>query len=290
MRANQHEIEHLLSSGDGIIARRAHPHLADALHHLVQQGRLRRILPGIYADPAVAELPRARMRAAATWDPDVVLTGATAARLTFWPEAAVDRIELALRRRRSGAPGFHLEERQIPPELTMTTSGLRCTVPALTALDLCPLLGGDALDAALRSRMTTLEDLHDTLARTPNRSGNAQRRLLLADSRDEPWSYAERQAHRLFRAEGITGWVANYPLPLLGVVYYLDLAFPEIKLALEIDGWAYHSSAMAFERDRWRPNDIVLAGWRVLRFTPKMLDEQPQVVVAMVRRPQQFFG
>jgi very-short-patch-repair endonuclease len=290
MRANQHEIEHLLRSGGGIIARRAHPQLADALHHLVQQGRLRRILPGIYADPAVAELPQARMRAAAAWDPDVVLTGATAARLTFWPEVVADRIELALRGRRSGAPGFRFEQRQIPPELITTASGLRCTVPALTALDLCPLLGGDALDAALRSRMTTLEDLHDALARTPNRRGNAERRLLLADSRNEPWSYAERRTHRLFRAEGITGWVANYPLPLLGVLYYLDLAFPEIKLAVEIDGWAYHSSAMAFERDRWRQNDIVLAGWRVLRFTPRMLDEQPQAVVAMVRRAQQLMG
>ena len=71
---------------------------------------------------------------------------------------------------------------------------------------------------------------------------------------------------------------------MLGVVYYLDIAFPAAKLAIEIDGRAYHDDAATFENDRWRQNDVVLAGWRVLRFTWQMLTERPQIVLATIRR------
>ena len=284
VNANLHEIEGLLRTSGGLVLRRAHPALADSLSYLARRGRLTTLLPGVYVERDLAEEPLTRMRAVAAWDRDAVLTGAAAARLTFWPELAVDPVEAAVRSRRSPQSGFGFTLRRLPPELITTRLGLRCTVPALTALDLCPSQGADAIDAALRSRTTSLAALHEALQLTGNRRGNEQRRRLLLDSRDEPWSWAERQAHHLFRAEGITGWVANHPLPLLGVIYYLDMAFPKLKLALEIDGWTYHSSPSAFEHDRWRQNDLVLAGWRVLRFTPLMLRETPQVVVAVVRR------
>ncbi|HSU34607.1 MAG TPA: DUF559 domain-containing protein, partial [Propionibacteriaceae bacterium] len=64
--------------------------------------------------------------------------------------------------------------------------------------------------------------------------------------------------------------------------YYLDIAFPEIRLAIEIDGRAFHADAVAFENDRWRQNDLVNAGWRVLRFTAQMVEESPELVVAMI--------
>jgi very-short-patch-repair endonuclease len=36
------------------------------------------------------------------------------------------------------------------------------------------------------------------------------------------------------------------------------------------------------EQDRWRQNDLVDAGWRVLRFTARMLEEAPQLVIAVI--------
>jgi len=264
--------------------RRQHPELADSLAYLVRRGRLRTLLPGVYAEAALAEVPLTRMRAAVAWDANAVLTGTAAAHLTFWGDLQVGTVSLAVRARRNPQPGFAFGKRNIPPELIPRQHGLRCTVPALTAMDLCTTHGGNAIDAAPRSRSTTLSELHEALRLTPERRGNDERRRLLLDSRDDPWSPAEREAHRLFRAAGISGWVGNYPLPLLGVVYYLDIAFPAVQLAVEIDGRAYHSDAAAFERDRWRQNDLVLAGWRVLRFTASMLELQPRVVVATVQR------
>ncbi len=287
MTANQIDIDRLLRARGGVIVRRQHPELADSLSYLVRRGRLHTVLPGVYAAADLVDEPLIRMRAVAAWDADAVLTGAAAARLTFWPELPVVDLQVAVRSRRLQQRGFVFSRRLIAPELIIRRHGVRCTAPALTALDLCPSQGAEALDVVLRSRATTVAALYEALKLTSGRRGNAVRRHLMLESRDNAWSPAERTAQRLFRAEGLRGWVANYPLPLLGLVYYLDFAFPEFKLAVEIDGRTYHSSREAFEGDRWRQNDIVLAGWRVLRFTPTMLEEQPQIVVAIIRRALQ---
>lgn len=52
-----------------------------------------------------------------------------------------------------------------------------------------------------------------------------------------------------------------------GRVVRLDDAFPEAMVFVELDGWATHRSKLAFRRDRVRQNQVVLLGWRPLRFT-----------------------
>jgi very-short-patch-repair endonuclease len=51
-------------------------------------------------------------------------------------------------------------------------------------------------------------------------------------------------------------------------------------IAVEIDGWEHHRTRTAFDHDRARANDLVVAGWQVLRFTSSMTDAQ---AVATVR-------
>ena len=63
-------------------------------------------------------------------------------------------------------------------------------------------------------------------------------------------------------------------------VYFLDLAYPQVKLAIEVDGFEYHRGRGVFDRDRSRQNDLVRAGWTVLRFTSQSSDDE---IVAAVR-------
>jgi very-short-patch-repair endonuclease len=228
--------------------------------------------------------PAVRILAAMYWNPDAVLVGPTAASLSFWPKLAVSEVWVALSRRYRVDPvGFRLQRRRVPAELIAVRGNLRFTVPALTALDLCDFLDGDGIDTALRTRSATLAQLHEALNLTRWRSGNRRRRQLLLDSRDEPWSAAERRAHRLLRGAGITGWRANYAVWLGNQLYYLDVAFEAVKLVLEIDGRLHEDDPGVFENDRWRQNDLVRAGWRVLRFTWSMLTEHPEEVLSTVR-------
>ena len=277
-----HEIERLLATR-GVIARRDHPELDTTLQYLVRRGDLIRVLPGIYAARDQGMSLQTRVSAVRCFDPDAILVGAVAARLSFWPELQADVVECAVRHSKAPQTGYRFTRRHIPSDLVVSRSGLRLTSPALTALDLCATHGGDAIDQALRSRATTLPQLHRAMELTAARVGNPTKRYLLLDSRDEPWSTAERKLHRLLRKAGITRWKANRPVVLDDFTCYVDVIFSNLKLAIEIDGRLFHTGAEVFETDRWRQNKLVLDGWCVLRFTWTMIEEQPETVLAMVR-------
>jgi very-short-patch-repair endonuclease len=289
VRAFHLDIQTVLAQ-DGVITLRQHPELTGAIRWLVRRGDLQTVMPGVYAPPHTANSIDTRMRAVMAWDPNAVLIEAAAARVSFWPTIRVPAITCALKHHRQPQDGFRFSRRQVPAELVVTRAGLRFTSPALTALDLCDSLGADAIDEALRARATTLKHLHRALDLTKARVGNAERRRLLLDSKDEPWSGAERKFHRLLRAAGITAWKANRPFALGGSLFLIDVAFRHIKLAIEIDGRLYHNDTEVFETDRWRQNLLVLDGWCVLRFTRAMIDDRPEEVIAMVREALGMLG
>ena len=283
VRTSNADLEQALREGGGVLARRDHRRLVPAIDRAVRVGRLRALLPGVYVGTGAAPDLHVQARALMAWSPDAVLTGRAAARLAFWPDLPVRDVEAAARRIRADVPGYRLQRRVVDPELVLERGGLRMTTPALTALDLCESVGGDAIDTVLRTRAASLAELHAVLGRTSRRRGNQLRRQLLLDSRDEPWSEAERRAHRLLRDAGLTGWRTNYPVLIAGARYYLDIAFPDALLAIEIDG-RVHDRYEAFEYDRARQNDLVLQGWRVLRFTWAMLVHRPEAVLLAIEQ------
>lgn len=64
----------------------------------------------------------------------------------------------------------------------------------------------------------------------------------------------------------------------------IDFAWPDCRLAVEVDGRAYHSDDNAFEHDRDRRNDLEGAGWMVLNVTWKTLTHAPESVVHRISR------
>jgi very-short-patch-repair endonuclease len=272
------EVELLIRRGGGLISRRDHPSLANTMAWLVRQGKLVPVLPGIYAPPEAARSIEVLMRAVRLRHPDAVIFGAAAAWASFWPEAPVGTIGVAGSTRLASRPGYTFSRRHIPAELVIERAGLRYTAPALTAIDLATFECADAIDIALRTRAATLGGMYQALRLTPNQ----ERPRLLIDSRNEPWSAAERLARRILRGARITGWKPNFPVFLEGCLYYIDIAFPHLKLAIEIDGRLHEEEEDLFESDRWRQNALVADGWRVLRFTWRMLKEHPEVVVAAI--------
>ena len=100
------------------------------------------------------------------------------------------------------------------------------------------------------------------------RPGNRVLRKVLATQRAGAEAESERRLHRLLRQAGVTGWVANHEVRHAGrLIARVDVAFPAERLAIEVDGFAYHSDRTRFQRDRSRQNDLVRLGWTVLRFT-----------------------
>ncbi|SHG01288.1 Very-short-patch-repair endonuclease [Jatrophihabitans endophyticus] len=122
------------------------------------------------------------------------------------------------------------------------------------------------------------------LTREPRIRGNPQLRRIAAQLADGAAAESERVLHRLLRRAGIRGWTPNQEVwhagELLGVV---DVAFPLHRLAVEVDGMAYHVDVDRFRRDRSRQNGLVALGWTVLRFTWADLTERPGYVIASIR-------
>jgi hypothetical protein len=60
----------------------------------------------------------------------------------------------------------------------------------------------------------------------------------------------------------------------------IDLAWPDVQLAAEFDGWLFHNSYRAFVGDRRRDRALRKLGWRTERFTWSDVTEPPDATIA----------
>lgn len=257
----------------------------DAVNRLVRAGRWRRCAPGVFLAEDHRFTDAARVRVAVwSYGLEAVGSGLTAAwwlELTrFAPE--VVEVTVARDRRLVHRPGTRLRRRDLDSADVVESRGLRVTDCDLTIIEAASRVGGGApiLDSALARRRSELPHLWRAHLRNKGRHGAPRARRLLHAASTGARSEAERLFVQLLDRAGITGWTANYPV----AGYEVDCAFPGPRVAVEIDGLAFHSDADDFHRDRKRQNAIALAGWQVLRFTWLDLTEYPERVIATVRR------
>jgi hypothetical protein len=72
-------------------------------------------------------------------------------------------------------------------------------------------------------------------------------------------------------------WVQQYPIRLgNGRSVRLDAAYPQARVAIELDGAAFHGSREARERDLRRDTALAALGWVVLRFSYARLMADPE--------------
>ena len=68
------------------------------------------------------------------------------------------------------------------------------------------------------------------------------------------------------------------------IVARADIAYPDARLAIEVDGYRYHTGRAAWQYDVSRSNALIARGWRVLRFAWDDVTARPGHVLAAVRR------
>lgn len=141
-------------------------------------------------------------------------------------------------------------------------------------------------DSALRhGDVTEAELLSATAALRGRHAARARRVAACADKR------AKNPFESALRAIAIeAGWrvVPQHPVDTGGVIVHPDLADLSRGVVLEADSWTWHASKEAHERDCWRYNALVVAGWTVLRFTWQQVMLSPayvRSVLAALDRP-----
>lgn len=153
------------------------------------------------------------------------------------------------------------------------------------------------LDGCLQRRWLTHAGLSDRLARrlATGRKGfrrTAALKLAVAHAAAGTQSEAERRMAALLRSGGLRmggpkGWRANFRVQGLDALgawrCRVDFAWPTRKLAVEIDGRAFHASAESFQADRARAARLVAAGWTVIAFTWDDIVGRPRWALSVLK-------
>jgi very-short-patch-repair endonuclease len=254
-----------------------------AVDRRVRCGHWRRCSPGVYFVDDRPFSDAARVRAAVwAFGDQAAASGLAAAWWHGLARYAPEIVEVTVPRaaHHPKRQGVRTRRRDLKEVDVVERRGLRVTELGLTVVEAAVRPGGSAklMDSALQHRVE-LRGLWHAHLRNKGRYGSPAARRLLQAADDGARSQAERLLIRLLHAARITGWRANYPL----AGYRIDVAFPKQKVAIEVDGWAFHSDQEDFQHDRERQNNIALLGWQVLRFTWLDLTEYPQRVIAEIR-------
>ncbi|MFN2525074.1 MAG: endonuclease domain-containing protein [Actinomycetota bacterium] len=157
------------------------------------------------------------------------------------------------------------------------------TTPERTWLDLAAIYPDfrveQWLDELLRRNLAHLDEVLDRFgslaARGRNGIGRARRILAARDASAEiPRSEIETDFARLARRFRLPPYQSQFAVPIDGRVAYLDFAYPESMLGIEVDSWLYHSDRQSFESDRARADELVALGWRILHFTSRQIRQR----------------
>lgn len=256
---------------------------------LVRPGRWVRVRPRVYrtaeTPPAPGEAivaawlacgePAAvsRLAAAAIWELEAPPPGTPTVTVPWTRRLELPDVEVRRTRRWSSAE-------------VVRRGAVRVTSPMRTLLDLAPILEELplelALDDAHRRRLVHIDRFGTYLDEAVRRripGASDLRHLVRLRDPDRPNDSGgeTKLLHRLR--------IARLPLP----VYRhwirtrrgnrrIDLAYPDEKVALEVDSYRWHTGRVRHDDDRARDNELADAGWERRHITSTMLDDPAPTV------------
>jgi very-short-patch-repair endonuclease len=173
-----------------------------------------------------------------------------------------------------------------PPSLQI--AGFACTTATRTLVDLAAVTRTEvltaALDQALLRHLTSIPRLERALRTTDRgrRGSRALREQLEArgmTAAPEP-SVLESHMDRLLHRSGLPAPVPQYQTA--EGRYRLDYAWPDVRLAVEVKGYAWHSSPESLAADTLRERHLGRIDWTILSFTWTDVTRRPSQVAAEI--------
>jgi hypothetical protein len=214
------------------------------------------------------------MMAATLWAGDGALLSYRAAGVLHgFDGVTADRLEVtASRRLRSGpvlahfAPPFPAIDRDVVDTIPVTS-------PTRTLIDLAAFLGPDALELALedalRRGLTSRARIQYRLRELEGhgRNGCGALRALLVDGRGRAHSGSapEVTLRRILTRAGLPRPVPQHEIRHRGrLIARVDLAYPDLQIAIEFDSDRWHSGRQRRAADLERRNRLTGLGWHVV--------------------------
>lgn len=261
----------------------------DAVKSWLRSGRLHCYFRGVYLLGHEAITPTGRLHAALlACGPGAVLSHRSAG--DWWGILRTSRapVDVTVRgRSKAGQDGIDLHlVRALDPLDVTEHEAVPITTIARTLLDLAEVVRPRQLKRAVeeadRQRLFDGAAVEDLLARSRGRHGLKPLRDLLTDFIYDECSRSEFEALFVDVCKEFGLPVPPMNVPLLG--YTVDALWPGTNLVVELDSRAFHLNARAFEEDRKRDADLLLAGYRVVRVTWRQLTREPAALARRLSR------
>lgn len=271
-------IDQELRSAGGIATRaqllRSVP--ATVLDGQLGRGQLQRVFPHVYTRRGPATSGATLLRAALLHVGDASALSHLTALHVWGVQPLVHPLHVTIdqHRRRAGTQGLVVHRRNgfRIDEHSAVVHGLRVTALPRSMVDAWPLLPAPRRRPLLldlvRAGSVAIGDVRDALAERPNVGGH--RGLAQAVDLAEDGCQSELEAMgvlSVFRHRSLPPSVGQFAVSVGGRRLRLDRAWPEVKVAVELDGARFHTDPDARQRDLARDAALASMGWVVLRFT-----------------------
>lgn len=171
-----------------------------------------------------------------------------------------------------------------------THGRLRVTSVARTLIDLGDRVARPSLDLAFsdapRQHHVTLDYLRDQLRRSRRQRNVVALRAMLDELDPALESVLEAEFAAILCEAGVTAPEPQHEIwdgPLL--VARVDFAYVDRRLAIEVDGYGFHSRFYRFQRDRERRRALKRLHWNVVEFTAQDIRQRPCETVHLLSLP-----
>ena len=178
-----------------------------------------------------------------------------------------------------------------PVDVTVVDA-IPVTTVTRTLIDLAAVITPDvleeALDDALRRGLTSIPRLQWRLAELGGRGragARAIRAAIAARAGGDaiPASVFETRLFRVLSRSRLPLPVRQHRIRVRGrVIAVPDFAYPDIRVAIEADGYGSHGGRARWAHDLARRNRVTAVGWRVIHVTWSDLRDRPDRVVATI--------
>ena len=253
----------------------------------VAGGRVLRPYPGVIALPDALDHWRSRALAAVLATGGVLSHGSA---LTLWrlaPREGAIHVSVPAARRALRRPGLVVH--RVDATTADRLGGLPVTLLPRSLVDAWSWAHSGrgsarlreaargAVIGSVRDRRVRVADLELQLARHPALAGRRALAELVGlvaqgcQSELEIWG-----VRRVLSGPGMPAFQQQHPVHLPFGTVHLDAAVPDLKVAIELDGAAFHGSPEARERDIRRDAALAARGWVVLRFSYRRLMREPE--------------
>lgn len=236
----------------------------------------RKVHPGVVCIPGYPDTFEQRTMAAHLYaGSDSLLSHRSAGRLHGLDAIPESRIDITTPRRlRTKELAIH--QRDVTTLRSRFFGPIPATAIDQTIIDLAGVVNDVtleiAIDSALRQGLTLVDRVAALLDSVGGRgtSGATALKGLLeqrAPMARPPESVVETQVLGLMRSFDLPSPVAQHLVSIPGSSdIRVDFAYPELRIAIEVDSVRWHSGLRAIHRDNRRQNLLAARGWLVLRF------------------------